>query len=204
MYSKCSDDVDDSETSPVGLCSLFFLSPPVPIQMKVNGLRTGGSRTERTGKWTWVTKWVLSYQSWAATKHVRAEQQHDEGRPSPRVDQGESWRRERQRRSDGAEVCWQSLTFLSRSLPLARSVWLTRVISTDLHFPCVWLKASCVKAVQIKTARHATLSSTPLHSNSPAPQSALLFLCLPGCLSVARTGKSPCTLFCTKGKRRAD
>lgn len=82
---------------------------------------------------------------------------------------------------------------ISLSLPL----WLTQVISKDLHFSYVWLKASCVKAVQTKTACHYPLSSTLLHGNNPALHSALLFLCFPMCLSVVRTGKSLRSLFCT-------
>lgn len=86
-------------------------------------------------------------------------------------------------------------------MSLALSVWLTQVISRDLHFPCVWLKASCVKAVQIKTACHSTLSSTLLHGNSSPVSSALPLR--PGCLSAPRTGISSLSLFCTRGNRKA-
>lgn len=76
-------------------------------------------------------------------------------------------------RSEAVEVLLPELNILPPLLYLALRVWLTQVISTDLHFPCVWLKASCVKAVQIKTACHTALSSTLLHGNSSPVSSAL-------------------------------
>lgn len=160
MYSNSSHNLDDSETSPVGLPFFYF---PAQIQMKASGLRTAGIRRSTQAERTWMTKWVLSYQSWTATKHVRLEQQHNRARAGHCFqckDQGES----RQLAKTQVRRCRSLLAELIISL----SVWLTEVISTDLHFPSVWLKASCVKAVQIKTACHATLSSTLLHSNSPS------------------------------------
>lgn len=55
------------------------------------------------------------------------------------------------------------------------SVRLTQVISSRFFSPRVWLKASCVESVQIKTPRQTRLSSTPqqllssqLRSSSPS------------------------------------
>lgn len=172
MYRISSDNLGDSEMSPV---ARLFFSFPHPSESEWS--EDWGKTMKHKGKCMWMTKWVLSYQSWTATKTCQLGATTQRGQASGAM----CWPRRMPVavlwcRWEGVEVCWLSLTFYSLS------VWLTQVISTDLHFPCVWLKASCVKAVQIKTACHTKLSSTVLHGNSSPVSSALpllprMFIC---------------------------